>query len=239
MKESFSRTSLLIGQKNIEKINNAKIIVFGVGGVGGYLIEALIRCGVENITLVDNDQVSVSNINRQIIALHSTVGRLKTEVMKERILDINPNCQVTTLNIFATKDNISEMKLQQYDYVIDCIDTISTKIAIAQFCDENNIMLISSMGAGNKLDPTKFVVEDIYKTSVCPLAKVMRHELRKRNVRKLKVVYSTEEALTPIEQVSELKNGLKIIPGSISFIPSTCGLIIASEVIKDLCEKEN
>lgn len=233
MDSYFSRTSLLLGEEALDKLSKKKIIIFGLGGVGGYCVEALVRSGIKSFTLVDNDVVSSSNLNRQIIATRKTIGRKKVEAMKERILEINDEVEVKVLDKFALKDNIDEFNLESYDYVIDAIDTISAKIAICEKCDQNNIPLISSMGAGNKLNPLMFEVSDIYSTSVCPLAKVMRRELKKRGVKKLKVVYSKEEALTPKTIIKNEENG-KITPGSVSFIPSVVGLIIASEVIKDL-----
>ncbi len=228
----FSRTGLLIGKEGINRIKNSKIIIFGIGGVGGYVVEALARSGAENLTLVDNDTVSISNINRQIIALHSTVGMAKVDVMKNRILDINPNVKVNAINCFYNAEASAQFDFSKYDYVIDAIDTVSAKIDIIEKCYSLNVPVISSMGAGNKLNPTEFEVADIYKTSVCPLARVMRYELKKRGIKKLKVVYSKEKPIetdSPIEEESKKK-----VPGSISFVPSVVGLIIASEVIKDI-----
>ncbi|MBQ7353741.1 MAG: tRNA threonylcarbamoyladenosine dehydratase [Clostridia bacterium] len=229
MKEELSRLEKLIGMNNVEKLFEKKAIVFGVGGVGGYACEALARSGVGQIDIVDNDTVSVSNINRQIIALHSTIGRDKVEVMKERMLDINPEIIVNAYNVFYTPDNSNIIDLSKYDYVVDAIDTVTSKIELCVVCDKLSIPLISSMGTGNKLDPTKFKVSDIYKTSVCPLARAMRVELKKRGIKHLKVVYSEE---TPVVNGCE-ENG-KRVPASSAFTPSVAGLIIASEVIKDL-----
>ena len=234
MEERFSRTSLLIGEDAIDLLSNSKVIVFGVGGVGGFCVESLVRSGIGHITIVDNDTVSKSNINRQIIALESTIGKYKVDVMKERILDINPNCEVQVFKEFVLKDNIDIFKLEDYDYVVDCIDTVTGKISIIEKAYNLGIKVISSMGAGNKLDPTKFVVTDIYKTSMCPLAKVMRHELKKRNIKKCKVVYSLEEALTPLIKIEDTESKRRQIPGSISFVPSVAGLILSSVIIKDL-----
>lgn len=231
MNEQFSRTALLLGEEAIEKLNNSKVAIFGIGGVGGYVVEALCRSGVGALELIDNDVVSLSNINRQIIALHSTVGKLKTEVMKERLLDINKDIKVTTRNEFFLPEVSHGFDFASYDYIVDAIDTVSGKIELAVKAQEAGTPIISSMGAGNKLDPTAFEVEDIYKTSVCPLARVMRVELRKRGVKKLKVVYSKEQALKPCGDNSE---GKKRVPGSVAFVPSVAGLIIAGEVIKDL-----
>ena len=227
--EELIRTNALLGEENVEKLKNKTVIVFGIGGVGGHICEALARTGIGKIDIVDSDLVSLSNINRQIVALHSTVGRKKVEVMKERIADINESTEVNTYDLFVTPENLDEIDLTKYDYVIDAIDTVSTKIAIAEFCDKNDINVISSMGAGNKLNPCAFKVADIYKTSVCPLAKAVRTRLKKLGVKKLKVVYSDEEPVRPMVD----ENG-KHIPSSCAFIPSVAGLIIASEVIKDL-----
>lgn len=232
MKEQFSRTSMLIGEEALEKLKNSRVALFGVGGVGGYVAEALARAGVGSIDLIDNDTVSLSNINRQIIALSSTVGRPKTLVMKERILDINSEAVVTCINKFVLPQTIDEFDFSEYDYVIDAIDTVSGKIAIIEKAYGEGIPVISSMGTGNKLDPTRFKIADIYKTSVCPLAKVMRYELKKRGVKKLKVLYSEEEPRRPL--VEEKNEKGRSVPASISFVPSVAGLIIGAEVIKDL-----
>lgn len=238
MKEEFSRTKLLLGESSLNKLEQAKVIVFGCGGVGSYVVEGLARSNVGHIALVDNDTVSISNINRQLIATHSTVGKYKVDVEKERILDINPECEVKTFKTFVLKDNLDEFHLEDYDYIVDCIDTITAKISLILKANQLNIKIISSMGTGNKLDPTQFEVTDIYKTSVCPLAKVMRHELKKRGIKKLKVLYSKETALTPNEDIRSEDNPNKQIPGSVSFVPSVGGLIIASHVIKDLIKEE-
>lgn len=226
--EELLRTSSLIGEEGVERLKSKKVIVIGIGGVGGYTCEALARTGVGQIDLVDSDVVSLSNINRQIIALHSTVGEKKVDVMKERIKDINSQIIVNTYDMFVTENNLSTLNLAKYDYVVDAIDTVSSKIAIVELCDKENIKIISSMGAGNKLDPCAFKVSDIYKTAVCPLAKAVRVALKKKGIKKLKVVYSEE---TPC--VSAMENG-KRVPASCAFIPSVAGLIVASEVIKDL-----
>ena len=231
MSNEFSRTETLIGFDNMNKLKNAKVIVFGVGGVGGYVIEALTRSGFKQIDIVDFDSVSITNINRQIIALHSTVGKLKIDVMKERMLDINPNIVVNTYPVFLDDTNIELFNLSQYDYVVDAIDSVTSKLLLIEYCVKNNIKIISSMGTGNKLDPSLFKISDISKTSVCPLAKVIRYELRKRGINHLKVLFSTE---TPIKNFVE-GEGNKLAPSSISFVPSSAGLLIASEVIKDLC----
>lgn len=220
----FSRLELLIGKENVEKLKNKHVIVFGAGGVGGYVIEALVRSGIGSITVVDNDKVSYSNLNRQIIALQNTIGKSKVEVIKDRILSINPECQVYGLEMFYLPENAGDIVLENYDYVVDAIDTITSKIELAKRCEEKNVRLISSMGTGNKLNPAMLEVSDIYKTSVCPLAKVMRRELKKRRIKRLKVVYSKE---LPIKTKDRT-------PGSSAFVPSSAGLLIASEVVKDL-----
>lgn len=224
MEERFERTSLLIGNESLDKLKNAHVAVFGVGGVGGYVVEALTRAGVGELTIVDKDDVSVSNINRQIIALSSTVGKSKVEVFKERMTDINPEIKVNAMQVFYLPDTADMFDFSKYDYVVDAVDNVTAKITIIERAKTNNISVISAMGAGNKMDPTAFKVADISKTSVCPLAKVMRRELKKRDIHGVKCVYSTEEAK---------QNGTGVI-GSVSFVPSVAGLIIASEVIKDL-----
>lgn len=235
MSEKFIRTEFLLGKAALEKLKNAKVAVFGVGGVGGYTVEALARSGVGNIDIIDNDTVSVSNINRQIIATYDTVGKLKVDVARERILSINPEACVRAYNTFYTPETASEFDFSDYDYVVDAIDTVTGKISLIMQCNQANVPIISSMGAGNKLDPTAFEVTDIYKTSVCPLARVMRTELKKRGIKKLKVVYSKEKPIKPIFSGDEpLSPGKRQIPGSIAFVPSVAGLIIAGEVIKDL-----
>lgn len=232
MENQFSRTKLLIGDDGIKKLNNAKVAIFGVGGVGSYVLEALTRAGVGNIIIVDNDVISESNINRQIIATHSTIGKDKVEVAKNRALDINPNVKINAFKVLYNNENNNIID-KSVDYIIDCIDTISSKIDLVVMAKKLNIPIISSMGAGNKLDPTKFEVTDISKTSVCPLAKIMRKELRNRNIKNLKVVYSKEEPI----KVSMVNEENKKVPGSISFVPSVAGLIIASEVVKDILKE--
>lgn len=227
----FSRFELLVGEDNIQKLNQAHVIVFGVGGVGGYVVEALVRSGIGHITIVDNDVVSLSNLNRQIIATQETIGQKKVDVMKKRILSIHPECDVTTLDMFYLPETADQIDLSQYDYVVDAIDTITSKIELAVRCDQK-IPLISSMGTGNKMNPALLQVSDIYKTSVCPLAKVMRRELKKRRVKHLKVVYSQELPMKPFE--SDEITHKRTIPGSTAFVPSSAGLLIASEVVKDL-----
>lgn len=229
----FSRTEMLIGKDALEKLNKCRVAVFGVGGVGGYAVEALARSGVGTIDVIDSDVVDISNINRQIIATSKTVGRKKVEVAKERIADINPDCTVNAFDVFYNDETRNLFDFKSYDYVIDAIDSVSSKIDLIVTCKENGVPIISSMGAGNKLDPTKFEVDDIYKTSVCPLAKVMRRELKKRGVDSLKVVYSKEEPIAS-EQTETPSPGKRSVPGSIAFIPSVVGLIAAGEVIKDL-----
>lgn len=229
MKEQFSRTANIYGEKAIEKLNNSHVAVFGVGGVGGYVVEALARSGIGKFTLVDNDTICESNLNRQIIATYDSIGKDKVTVMKERILSINPDAVVITKKCFFLPENQDDFDFSQYDYVVDAVDTVSAKIALVLKAQEANVPIIASMGAGNKIDPTQFVVTDIYKTEMDPLAKVMRRELKSRGIKHLKVVYSKEKPIVPV--VSERK-----APGSNAFVPSTCGLIIASEVIKDLTE---
>ena len=227
--EQFSRTELLIGKENLEKLKNSKVAIFGIGGVGSFVLEALTRAGIGNFILVDKDNVDLSNLNRQIIATRKTVGKPKVEVAKERILEINPNAEVEIYKEFFIPETEGILD-STISYVVDAIDTVTAKIELVKRAQELNIPIISSMGTGNKLDPTKFEVSDIYKTSVCPLAKVMRKELKARKIKKLKVVYSKE---LPIK-VARNEEVIKQIPGSISFVPSVAGLIIAGEVIKDI-----
>ena len=237
----FSRTELLSGQAALEKLQNSRVAIFGVGGVGGYVCEALVRSGVGHFDLIDNDTVSLTNINRQIIALHSTIGKLKVDVMKERMLDINPDVDVSVHPCFYLPETADQFDFSNYDYVVDAIDTVTGKIEIIVQADAHQVPVISSMGAGNKLNPAMMEVSDIYKTSVCPLARVMRRELKKRHIKHCKVVYSKEKAIQP-SQASLEKYGAdseenftkKSIPGSTAFVPSVAGLILASEVIKDL-----
>ncbi len=226
--EQFARTSLLIGEDNLNKLINSKVIVFGVGGVGSYVVESLVRSGIGNISIVDFDVVDITNINRQIIALHSTIGKKKVEVMKERILDINPNINVTIYDTFVSYETIDKFNMADYDYVIDCIDNVTGKLLIIENCIKKNVKIISSLGTANKLDPSKLILTDISKTNTCPLAKVMRLELRKRGINHLNVLFSNE---LPI------KNDSNIL-GSISFVPSTGGLLISSKVIKDLINEK-
>lgn len=223
----FSRTARLIGKDELSNVQNANIIIFGLGGVGSYVAEALARCGVGKMTVVDKDTVDITNINRQLYALHSTVGKNKAEVAAERIRDINPQCDVTPIVKMYMPESSQEFELCKYDYIIDAIDNVTAKIDLAVKAEELNIPIIASMGTGNKLDPTAFRISDIYKTSVCPLCRVMRRELKKRDVKGLKVLYSEEEPKTDGERT----------PASISFVPSAAGLIIAGEVIKDLIKK--
>lgn len=247
--DEFSRTGLLVGEEVLKKFKNAKVAVFGVGGVGGYVAEALARSGVGKLVLIDNDTVSVSNINRQIIALHSTIGRYKTEVMKERILDINPEACVEVHNCFFLPENADLFDFSAFDYVVDAVDTVTAKIEIIMRAKAAGVPVISAMGAGNKLDATKFEITDIYKTKSCPLAKVMRKELRTRGVESLKVLYSTEPAIKPCEQhgESDAKDGeqsgerqstRRSTPGSIAYVPSVAGLLLAGEVLKDIAQND-
>lgn len=227
--EELQRTEALIGKEALDKLALKKVIVFGIGGVGGHACEALARCGLSTLDLVDGDVVSVSNINRQIVALRSTVGKYKAEVMKERIADISEKTQVKAYNVFFSEETKHLIDLSKYDYIVDAIDTVSSKLLLIEMAKELNVPIISSMGAGNKLNPCAFKVADIYKTSVCPLARAMRTELKKRGIKSLKVVFSDEPPYTS----GTLENG-KRVPSSISFVPSTAGLVIASEVVKDL-----
>ena len=233
MLDQFQRTELLFGKEAMEHLSECRVAVFGIGGVGGYVCEALARSGVGTFDLIDDDKVCLSNINRQIIATTKTVGRYKTEVMKERILDINPDAEVNTYQCFFLPENASDFPFDKYDYVVDAIDTVTAKIELVMQCREAGVPIISSMGAGNKLDPTQFRVTDIYKTEMDPLAKVMRRELKKRGIKKLKVVYSLEKPIKPLEDISN-GSGRRSIPGSTAFVPSVAGLIIAGEVVKDL-----
>jgi len=239
MKEQFIRTAMLFGDSAIETLQSKRVIVFGVGGVGGHVVEVLARSGVGAIDLVDHDVVSVSNINRQIIATHDTIGKKKIEVMKERILSIQPECRVTLWDTFYLPEESNQIPFAEFDYIVDAIDTVTAKIDLVLKAKEYQVPIISSMGTGNKLDPTKLVITDIYKTSICPLAKVMRRELKKRNVEKLKVVYSTEEALTPLDIFSneQEESRRRATPGSNAFVPATAGLFIGSEVVKDLMKE--
>ena len=229
MEEIFSRTELLIGKVGIEKLKNAKVAIFGIGGVGSYVVEGLVRAGVGNFILVDNDEVSVSNLNRQIIATIKTIGKTKVEVEKERILEINPEAKVEIYKEFFMPES-KDIFDSTVNYIVDAVDTVTAKIELVLRAKKLNIPIISSMGTGNKLDPTRFEVTDIYKTSVCPLAKVMRKELKQKDIKKLKVVYSKEEPIK-LEKDETTK---KQVPGSISFVPSVAGLIIAGEVVKDI-----
>lgn len=252
MLDQFSRTQLLLGAEAIEKFKNSRVAVFGIGGVGGFVVEGLVRSGIGAFDLIDDDKVCLTNLNRQIIATRKTVGKYKVDVMKERILEINPDAKVTTHKCFYLPDTAEEFDFSAYDYVVDAVDTVSAKIELVLRAKEANVPIISCMGAGNKLDPTRFEVTDIYKTSVCPLAKVMRRELKKRGVKKLKVVYSKEEPIKPSEDmaISCKQNCIcppgaehkcterRAIPGSVSFVPSVAGLIIAGEILKDIAKVE-
>lgn len=248
MINQFSRTQLLLGADNMERLSKAKVAVFGIGGVGGYVVEALVRSGVGHFVLVDDDKVCLTNINRQIIATRKTVGQYKVDVMKERILDINPDADVEVRKWFYLPENAHEFDFSEYSYVVDAVDTVTAKIEIIMRAKECGVPVISSMGAGNKLDPAAFQIADIYKTTMCPLAKVMRRELKKRGVKKLKVVYSNEKPTRPLDDMSiscrtncVCPPGAKHkcterrdIPGSVAFVPSVAGLILAGEIIKDL-----
>ncbi|MGL5614749.1 MAG: tRNA threonylcarbamoyladenosine dehydratase [Sarcina sp.] len=228
-KHWLSRTELVIGEEGIEKLKNAKIMILGVGGVGSFATEALTRVGIGDITIIDNDVVDITNINRQLHATIETVGKSKVQLMKERMLLINPQCKVTAKEVFITPNNLEELIPKDIDYIVDAIDNTTAKVALAVYCDKNGINLISSMGTGNKMDPSQFKVTDIYKTKVCPLAKILRSELKKRGVKKLKVVYS-EEQPKKIPSV----NGERPSPGSMAFVPPVSGMIMASQVVQEL-----
>ena len=252
MLTQFSRTELLLGKEGMERLKNARVAVFGVGGVGGYVCEALVRSGVGAFDLIDDDKVCLTNINRQIIATRSTVGKYKVDVMKERMLDINPDVKVETYKCFFLPENADDFPFAEYDYVVDAVDTVTAKIELVMKCQSMGVPIISSMGAGNKLDASAFQVADIYKTKMCPLAKVMRRELKKRGVKKLKVVYSEEKPARPIEDMAiscrthcicppgatHKCTERRDIPGSVAFVPSVAGLIVAGEVVKDLVNKK-
>ena len=251
MLTQFSRTELLLGKEAMEKLKNAKVAVFGIGGVGGYVCEALVRSGVGAFDLIDDDKVCLTNLNRQIIATRKTVGKYKTDVMKDRILEINPDARVEVHKCSFLPENADEFHFEEYDYIVDAVDTVTAKISLVMKAQEMNVPIISSMGAGNKLDASQFRVADIYKTKVCPLAKVMRRELKKRGVKKLKVVYSEEQPTRPVEDMAISCRTNCICPpgaahkcterrditGSVAFVPSVAGLIIAGEVVKDLAAK--
>lgn len=247
---SLSRTELLIGKQSLEKLKQSTIVIFGVGGVGSFALEAVARSGIGNIIIVDDDTVCLTNINRQIQATFKTIGKPKVEVLKQRVLDINPNCNIKAYQVFVTDDNIPDIIPENTDYVIDAIDTVSSKISLVVWCKRNNINIISCMGTGNKLDPTQFKVSDIYDSKMCPLAKVMRHELRKREIKSLKVVYSEEVPKKPkIDEVVTCKEGCvcsggskkclakRQIPASISFVPPVAGMILGGEAIKSIIYK--
>lgn len=229
MSEEFSRLELLIGQEAMSRLTRKRVAVFGIGGVGGHVAEALARSGVGALDLIDKDTVDVTNLNRQIVALHSTIGKSKVDVMKERILDINPECQVHAYQCFYLPETKDDFDFFQYDYVVDAVDTVTAKIQLVMEAKRCKTPIISSMGAGNKMNPAAFEVADLYQTSVCPLARVMRRELKKRGISQLKVVYSREEAIHP-----DFPEGEEVVPGSNAFVPSVAGLILASEVVKDL-----
>ena len=247
----FSRSRLLLGAENMEKLQHAKVAIFGIGGVGGSCVDALARTGIGSFVLVDDDKVCLTNINRQVVALLSTVGKYKAEVMADRIHDINPHAEVEVRKCFYLPQNAGEFDFSQYDYVVDAVDTVTAKLLIITQAQKVHVPIISCMGAGDKLDPTQFRIADIYKTSVCPLARVMRRELRKRQVKHLKVLYSTEPPTRPIEDMAvscryhcvcppgstHKCTDRRDIPGSVAFVPSVAGLIIAGEVVKDLCKK--
>lgn len=240
MTEEFSRTELLLGPEAMARLHRAKVLVFGIGGVGAFVVEALARSGVGHLTLVDHDTVSLSNLNRQLIATHETVGRRKVDVMKERILSINPAAEVEARAEFLTEETLDNFPLTTYDYIVDAIDTVSSKLALAQKAEMLGVPLISCMGAGNKLDPSQFRFADIYETSVCPLARVMRRELKARGVKKLRVLYSVEPPMKPTVPETMLREnpGKRQLPGSVAFVPSVAGLMIGGEVVKALISEQ-
>lgn len=244
----FSRTELLLGVNGVNKLKESSVAVFGIGGVGSFTVEALVRSGVGHIAVIDDDKVCLTNINRQLIATRKTIGKAKVEVMRDRILDINPNCEVEIYQTFYSAETADSIDLSKFTYIVDAIDTVSAKLLLIEKAKEANVSIISCMGAGNKLDPTRLEVTDIYKTSMCPLAKVMRHELRKREIKSLKVVYSQEPPIKPIENEEDTCktkcvcppgtlrkcSSRRQIPGSVAFVPSVAGLIIAGEIVKDI-----
>lgn len=239
MSEQFSRTELLLGKDAMDKLSKSRVAVFGIGGVGGYVCEALVRSGIGAFDLIDSDRVSLSNLNRQIIATRRSIGRYKTEVMRERMLDINPEAVIKIYNTFFLPENADEFPFYEYDYVVDAVDTVTAKIELVMKAEEKHVPIISSMGAGNKLEGSRFQTADIYETKVCPLAKVMRRELKKRGVKKLKVVYSEETPICPAfnrrdADSADRTEDRRTVPGSVAFVPSVAGLIIAGEVVKEL-----
>jgi tRNA A37 threonylcarbamoyladenosine dehydratase len=236
LKEEFSRTAMLLGASCTDKLNNSSVIVFGVGGVGSYAVEALARCGLKRLDIVDSDYVSTTNINRQLIALHSTVGKKKVEVAKERIADISPETAVKAFDIFYNNDTKELIDLSVYDYIVDAIDSMDSKVLLIKEANKHSVPVISALSTGNKLDPTRFEVTDIYSTNVCPIAKILRKRLRSEGIPSLKVVYSTEEPITP-DSAFVSDSGKRTV-GSVSFVPSAVGLILASQVVKDLISRE-
>lgn len=239
MTDRFSRTEMLLGSDAMDKLRNARVAVFGLGGVGGYIVEALARSGVGALDIIDNDTVSITNLNRQIVAVEETVGMPKTEAAKMRIMQINPDCKVTAYNTFYMPENSSDFDFAQYDYIADAIDTVTAKIELVMNANKCGTPIICSMGTGNKLNPAELEVADIYKTSVCPLARIMRYELKRRGIKKLKVVYSKEMPIVPTGAAAEKcraeSTGKKNVPGSTAFVPAVAGMIIASEIVKDIC----
>ena len=239
MTDRFSRTEMLLGSDAMEKLRNARVAVFGLGGVGGYIVEALARSGVGALDIIDNDTVSITNLNRQIVAVEETVGMPKTEAAKMRIMQISPDCKVTAYNTFYMPENSSDFDFAQYDYIADAIDTVTAKIELVMNANKCGTPIICSMGTGNKLNPAELEVADIYKTSVCPLARIMRYELKRRGIKKLKVVYSKEMPIVPTGAAAEKcraeSTGKKNVPGSTAFVPAVAGMIIASEIVKDIC----
>ena len=237
MLNQFPRTKILIGEEGLNKLASSHIAIFGIGGVGGYVVEALVRSGIGSIDLIDNDKFSITNLNRQIYATLNSIGEYKVDTAEKRIKEINPDCKVRKFNTFFTPETSKEFDFKEYDYVVDAIDTVAGKIELVMKCDEAGVPIISSMGAGNKMHPEMFEIADIYKTSVCPLAKVMRQELKKRRIKHLKVVYSKEIPIKTLCNSEEIIAGKRQIPGSNAFVPSTAGLIIAGEVIRNIIDK--
>lgn len=235
MLNAFSRTELLLGKEKVEQLKKENVLVFGLGGVGAYAVEALTRCGIGRIDIVDGDTVNLTNINRQLIALHSTLGQKKTDVMKRRMLDINPQVAVRAYDVFFNQETAGQFDFGQYSYVVDAIDTVASKLLLVELCQAAGTPVICSMGTGNKVDPSRFRVEDIYRTSGCPLARVMRRELKKRGIRKLNVVYSPEETKKPLGE-NEEETGGRAVSGTLSFVPPVAGFLLAGKVISDLAE---
>lgn len=232
--DAYTRSAMLLGRESIDTLQQSHVAVFGVGGVGGHCIEALVRTGVGEITIIDNDVVSITNLNRQIVALHSTIGKYKVDVMRERLLDINPDLKIHTYKLFVLQDTIDQIDFKKFDYIVDAVDTVSAKLLLIEYAKDYKIPIISSMGTGNKLDPTKLLVCDISKTSYCPLAKVMRKELKNRNISNVKVLSSSEIPLKPLIGENDENTHKKSVPGSVAFVPNVAGMVIAKEIVLDI-----